>query len=196
MNNYFGEIVVSSLTSWTIQCWDLEGYPNFGSLIQADYNGNQNFGIVCDIQTGPKDANRTPFSFGKTIEQLKQEQPHIFQLLHSMVTCIPIGYFQEDAVIREIPKRPAPIHTFTKICPPHTMKKFFDNASWVNTFFSLAGKNPLFDELLVATIRQAYENKSLDKGGLHNIVDVFSLLTHDDYRKLKIFLQRIEVFIH
>ena len=77
--NAFGEIIASSLTSWTIQSWQLEVYPPFGAIIQTSYDNMQHFGVISDINTGPKDSGRTPFAFGKTIQELKQEQPHIFQ---------------------------------------------------------------------------------------------------------------------
>jgi hypothetical protein len=193
---YFGEIVASSLTTWTVQCWQLDTYPAFGSLIFLEYDGKCSFGIVSSIQTHSKDSSRTPFAFGKTLQELKQEQPHIFQLLTSTLTCIPLSYSENNLIIHEIPKRPAPIHTFAGACSTDLLKIFFENSSWMIPFFNLAQQNPLFDELLIALLRNGYEHRALSQESLQEIIDIFSLLTHDDYRKLKIFLQRIEVFIH
>ncbi len=192
----FGEIIESSLTSWTIQSWQLEDYPPFGAIIQTNYDNNQHFGVICDIKTGPKDTGRAPFAFGKTIEALKQEQPHIFQLLQTTITAIPLSYSNNQHFVYEIPKRPAPIHAFAQSCTAQELKAFFAHSQWVVTFFNLAQQNPLFDELLIALLRNGHEHQALDKETIQEIIDIFCLLTHDDYRKLKIFLQRIEAFIY
>jgi hypothetical protein len=198
MNNThaFGEIIASSLTSWTIQSWKLEDYPPFGAIIQTTYDNTQHFGVICDIKTSPKDSGRTPFAFGKTIQELKQEQPHIFQLLQTTITAIPLTYGNNKSFTYEIPKRPAPIHAFAQSCSAQELKTFFSNSQWVVTFFNLAQQNPLFDELLIALLHNAHQHQALNKESIQEIIDIFCLLTHDDYRKLKIFLQRIEAFIY
>lgn len=192
----FGEIVASSLTQLTVQAWDLEQYPPFGSLIRARYEKMDCLGIVCDIQTGPKDAARTPLAFGKTVQELKQEQPHIFQLLHTVVTVLPLSYDYKTGIVYAIPPYPAPIHTFVYSCTPQELTLFFSNMQWLITFFNLAQQNPLFDELLLAVLHNAHRSGTLNKKIIQEIIDTFCLLTHNDYLKLKIFLQRIESFIY
>jgi hypothetical protein len=192
----FGEIIASGLTSWTVQAWQLEDYPPFGAIIKTIYDGNKHFGVICDIKTGPKDTGRIPFAFGKTIQELKQEQPHIFQLLHTTVTAIPLSYSHNQNYIYEIPKHPAPIHAFAQACSQHELQEFFSSSQWVITFFNLAQQIPLFDELLIAILRNAHAQQALTTKTIQEIIDMFCLLTHDDYRKLKIFLQRIEAFIY
>ncbi|MBY0109744.1 MAG: hypothetical protein K2X90_01385 [Candidatus Babeliaceae bacterium] len=192
----FGEIIASSLTSWTIQSWLLDDYPPFGAIIEIIYQENKHFGVICDIKTGPKDASRTPFAFGKTIQELKQEQPHIFQLLQTTIMAIPLSYSDNKNLIYQIPKHPAPIHAFAQLCTLQELRIFFSNAHWIITFFNLAQQNALFDELLIAVLHNAHSCQALDKETLQEIIDIFCLLTQDDYRKLKIFLQRIEAFIY
>lgn len=192
----FGEIIESSLTHWTIQTWQLDSYPPFGSIIKMSYDNCNHFGVISDINTGPKDSGRTPFSYKKTIQELKQEQPHIFQLLETRVTAIPLSYSDDQTYVYEIPKRPAPIHVFAQSCNTPELNAFFSNSRWMVSFFNLARLNPLFDELLIAILHNAHQHKVLNKDSIQEIIDIFSLLTHDDYRKLKIFLQRIEAFIY
>lgn len=200
MNNVylpcFGEIVISELTCWTIQCWQLDTYPEFGSLIMVEYGKICCFGVVSRIQTQAKDSSRAPFAFRKTRQELEEEQPHIFQLLHTTVECIPLSYKEGDHIIHEIPPRSAPIHTFAGVASPAMLKSFFENPSWLISFFNLAQQDPLFDELLIALLRAGYQQGALQQKNIQDIIDIFSLMTHSDYRKLKIFLQRIEIFIN
>lgn len=192
----FGEVIASSLTQLTVQAWELEQYPPFGSLIRTHYEKMDCFGIVCDIQTGPKDAARTPLAFGKTVQELKQEQPHIFQLLHTIVTVLPLGYTHKTDIVYAIPPCPAPIHSFAYACASKELMLFFSNMQWLITFFNLAQQNPLFDELLLALLHNAHRSEALNNKIMQEIIDTFCLLTHNDYWKLKIFLQRIESFIY
>ena len=196
MTKPFGEIISSSLTTWTIQCWDLEQFSPFGFLVSSDNQDAQLFGIVCAITTGPKDAGRTPHAFGKTPLELRHEQPHIFQLLHTQVAAIPLGYVSEDEVIYEVPKRPAHIHAFARPCSVQEFHTFFSHAQWLIVFFNLAQQHPLFDELLVSLVHHACAHKALTQEKMQDIIDLFCLLSNNDYKKLKIFLQRIEAFIY
>ncbi len=198
MNNRqaFGEIITSSLTNWIIQSWQLDNHPPFGAIIQIIHDDNKHFGVICDIKTGPKDASRNPFAFGKTIQELRQEQPHIFQLLQTTIMAIPISYSDKKNLIYQIPKRPAPIHSFAQLCTLQELQTFFSDANWIITFFNIAQQNPLFDELLIAVLHNAHYHQAFNKETLQEIIDTFCLLTHDDYRKLKIFLLRIEAFIY
>lgn len=195
-SNAFGEVIESSLLNWGIQCWQLDSFPPLGALIQLEHDNNHYFGIVSSIYTGPQDTSRKPFAFGKTIEQLQREQPHIFQLLHTTLTCIPLGYKQAGKIFYEIPRKPAAIHTFAQVCSREESHQFFAHAEWLITFFALAQQSPIFDELLLAVLHNAHENGALSAKNIQEIIDIFSLLTHSDYRKLKIFLQRIEVFLY
>ncbi len=199
MNNIslssFGEIIISELTCWTIQCWHLDTYPAFGSLIVVEYDHTCCFGVVSRIQTQANDKSRTPFAFGKTRQELQQEQPHIFQLLHTTVQCIPLSYKDHHHIIHEIPQRSAPIHTFAGVASAALLKDFFESPAWLITFFNLAQHDPLFDELLIALLRTGHQQGALQQKNIQEIIDIFSLMTHSDYRKLKIFLQRIEIFI-
>ncbi len=192
----FAEVIESSLTIWTGQCWRLEDYPSLGSLVCLEYDTIQAYGVISAIQTQAKESGRKPFAYGKTVEELRQEQPHIFQLLASSVTCLPIGYRQNHHIVHEIPPRPAPLHTFVRVCTPTELKDFFKSPNWLIPFLNLASNNPLADELLIALLRMAYEQADLKTDRLKEIIDLFCLLTRADYRRLKTFLQRIELFIH
>ena len=122
---YFGEIVASSLTSWTVQCWKLNQFPALGALVFFDDGKELAFGVVTAIQTEPKDAHRRPVAFGKTLEELQQEQPHIFQLLQSTITCVPVGYAAKKRIFYEIPRRPAAMHAFVGECTREQAQQFF-----------------------------------------------------------------------
>jgi hypothetical protein len=192
MSEPFGEIVASNLTQWTVQSWDLNQFPPFGALVVCSYNQYKAFGVIAGIQTGPQDTSRTPHAFGKSLEELAQQQPHIFQFLVTTLITVPVGYEKDAQQIYALPPQPASIHSFVAVAHAATYKTFFASSNWMVLFFNLFSQNPLFDELLVAILQQAAEHAALTQDRVTQVITLFSLLMGDDYRKLKLFLQRIE----
>src|SRR5262245_17591697 len=77
----FAEVIQSSLESFTAQCWDWNYFPHFGSLVQTESPTHIIFGTVIQVHTGSMDEARSPFPYQKTEDQLRVEQPQIFEFL-------------------------------------------------------------------------------------------------------------------
>ena len=99
---YFAEIIESSLSMWTAQCWQWNHSPVFGSIVQTKTLKRTIFGIVYKIETGSIDPIRQPFIYKKTEEELLKEQPQIFEFIRTTFSCLTIGYFEDEKIFYQI----------------------------------------------------------------------------------------------
>jgi len=191
-NQFFAEVIEGNLSSWIGQSWKWNEIPEFGSLVITKNNHITLYGIVCNIQTGSNDPARKPMAYQKTEEELLRDQPQIFEFLQTKFTCIAVGYEQNNSIFYHIPSQPAKIHSFISKANDEEYKKFFSNNQFLNILFSQQSQILNLDELLLATIKNLHEKKCLNKTNLHDFVETFSVLSKNDYQKLKIFLYRMQ----
>ncbi len=190
--NCLGEVIESSLSTWKGQCWDWDIVPSFGSLVSTESHDREIFGIVYAIETGSLDPSRTPFAYQKTEQELLAEQPQIFEFLKTSFSCLTLGYKEKDKIHHVLAPKPPKIHSFVGLLDKEMSRELFSKQSYLQLIFgheSLLGNT---DELLLALISHASKEEILDENGLAELIQSLSLLTGNDYRRLKLFLQRVE----
>lgn len=192
MNNKqaFAEIIQSSLSEWTAQCWSWDTPATFGSLVACSNGTTQTFGIVHKIQTGSMDPARHPIAYQKTEEELLKEQPQIFEFLQTTFTCITIGYQEQDKLFYHLPEVPPKIHAFVKNASNQECKTFFEQTDFLHLLFNSSHLISNLDELILATLKQLQKKNLLQKNDLQNFIETFAMINKNDYQKLKTFLQR------
>lgn len=191
----FAEIIESSLQSFLGQCWRWDTTPQFGSLVTIEDKNRIIFGLVYQIQTGSMDPVRYPFPYQKTHEELMAEQPQIFEFLKTTFSCISLGYQDKGKLYHLMPPEPPKIHSFITLASPEASKSFFGQNRYLPLLFSFSGHIIGLDELLLATLKHQAELKILKNDHLGEFIQSYSLLTGNDYRRLKLFLQRVEGLI-
>jgi hypothetical protein len=191
-NKPFAEVIESSLHGFMAQSWQWDTFPTFGSLVVVEQGTRTTFGVVHQIQTGSMDPMRYPFPYQKTEEELTREQPQIFEFLKTTFSCICVGYLEKGKIAYALAGQPVKIHSFVSSAPADLSKQFFYSNKYLHVLFGFANQIAAMDELLLAMIRQQAELELLTQDKIKNFVETFSLLTGNDYRRLKIFLQRVE----
>ncbi len=191
----FAEVIESSLSSWRAQCWEWDTLPSHGALLSLQSGTRTIYGIVYAITTGPQDTQRTVFAYKKTEEQLKQDHPHIFQLLTTTVSCITLGYKEGSQIRYQMAPKPPKIHAFVSIPNQEELQTFFQDEQYLHTLFANVDQLVSLDDLLLALIEHMAATKSLTPQRFNNFIHTFSLLTANDYRRLKLFLQRVQPLI-
>ncbi len=187
----FAEIIESSLQTFTGQCWQWNKTPQFGSLVIVENGLCPIFGLVYQIQTGSMEPGRYPFPYQKTHEELMAEQPQIFEFLKTSFSCLALGYQQKGKILYLMPPEPPKIHSFLKIADPEQYSLFFTKNSYLPLIFGYNG--PInTDELLLALLKGQNEQKCFKNENLNDFISTYSLLTGNDYRRLKLFLSRAE----
>ncbi len=196
MNNKpFSEVIESSLSSWLVQSWQWNVLPAFGSLVVIKTPKRELFGIVHQIQTGSMDPVRYPFPYQKTHEELLQEQPQIFEFLKTTFSCIPLGYKEKGTIVHLLAPEPPTIHSFVSLMEPDLAKQFFYHDKYLHLLFNLSSQIAYLDELLLMLLKHQATLGLLREGKVDHFVQTYSLLIGNDYRRLKLFLQRAQNII-
>jgi hypothetical protein len=191
MKKAFAEIIESSLDSWLVQSWKWDTFPQFGSLVVVEQKKQTLFGIVHTVQTGSMDPNRYPFAYQKTEEELLREQPQIFEFLKTTFSCITIGYKENGKLYYHKAPEPPKIHAFVRKASKEELQEFFADERYLHALFSSSGSIHNIDELLLALLKTIEQAELLSERKITKFIEQFSLLTGNDYRRLKLFMQRL-----
>lgn len=192
-NAPFAEIIQSSLQGFLGQSWEWDAFPRFGSLVVIESKARTLFGVVHNIQTGSMDPVRYPFPYKKTHEELKAEQPQIFQFLKTTFNCILVGYQERSTMYYVIPPEPPAIHSFIKPIEKDIAKEFLYSDRYFSLLFAQSAALSLgIDELLVAIMRYQQELGILKREKIIASMERYSLLTGNDYRRMRLLLQRLQ----
>lgn len=186
----FAEVIESSLQTFTAQTWAWDNPPRFGSIVSLKSGSKTLFGVVFSVKTGALDGHRQPFAYQKTEEELKREQPQIFEFLITTFECLILGYQEKTSIIYQWAPEPPKIHTFVSPATPQELAVICALDQYLHLIFNAVAVVPNTDELLLALFKEQVDNKLLSRERLHELLETFSLLTGNDYRRLKLFLQR------
>ncbi len=188
----FAEVIESSLTGWLAQSWAWDTFPEFGSFVAIEGKKRTVFGIVHQVQTGSMDSVRYPFPYQKTEEELLKEQPQIFEFLKTTFSCITVGYQEKKSISYLIAPEPPKIHAFVAHPSTELSKNFFASTRYMHLLFTHSAQIFNMDELMLALLKQHIELKILTQDKINSFMQTYSLLTGNDYRRIKLFLQRAE----
>ena len=194
-SNAFAEVIESSLQHFLAQSWQWDACAPFGSLVGVKAGNRTLCGIVYQVSTGSMEPNRYPFAYQKTEEELRAEQPHIFSFLKTTFSCLLVGYHEKGKMHYTIAPEPPKIHAFVAPLAADLQKEFFFRQGYLHLLFQQAAQLMNVDEILLALIKQQQQLKILNKQNLHAFIEQFSLLSGNDYRRLKCFLQRVQSVI-
>lgn len=190
---YFAEVIESTLQTWRAQSWQWDTFPPFGSLITIESGNRKIFGLVCQIETGSMDPGRYPFPYQKTEAELLREQPQIFEFLRTTFICLTVGYEEHGTITYQLAPQPPKIHAFARAASPEEATGFFADNRYLHLIFNCAQHVTNIDELLLATLKQ--RKNEISTTTVKELADSFALLTGNDYRRLKLLLQRAQQLI-
>ena len=154
--NYFAEVIESSLTGWLAQSWSWDKFPEFGSFVAIEGKKRTVFGIVHQVQTGSMDPVRYPFPYQKTEEELLKEQPQIFEFLKTTFSCITVGYQEKKSISYLVAPEPPKIHAFITHPSAELSKIFFASTRYMHLLFTHSAQIFNMDELMLALAKAAY----------------------------------------
>jgi len=195
MTKPFGEIVESTLTTFKSQCWQWDNVPPFGSILVTTNESIQIFGITAHIQTGSNDPGRYPYAYQKTEEELKKEQPQIFALLQTVVSSVIIGYRKHEDSYYQLPEHTPKIHSFVRPATTEEIQSFFANPLYLHVLFGNATLPVSNDELLLGLLTQLFAANAITESHLYEFIHTYSALSKSDYRRLKLFCQRVQTLV-
>lgn len=191
-NSPFAEVIQSSLTTITAQSWHWDIFPSFGSLLAIHAKDTLIYGIVYQVQTGSCDPNRQAYPFKKTHAELLLEQPQIFELLKTTFDCLIVGYQNQDQIVHTLAPHPPLIHSFISSANTVQAKRFFAHTDYLHVLFNLQHLVFNLDELLIAIFAYQSSHAPLSNEYIAAFMNTYTLLTGNEYKRTKLFLQRIQ----
>ncbi|MEK7434044.1 MAG: hypothetical protein AABZ74_12990 [Cyanobacteriota bacterium] len=195
-----GEIVSSNTTSFIAQCikntdsdeLTLAQSPYFGSFVKSkcDELGFDIIAVVYEISSGSIDSVHRPTAMNLSRQELRLQQPQIFDLLKTDFSAITIGYIFEDKLYQGIPPHPPQIHDFVYTCDYKEIALITEKKDYLRTLLN-SGVS-LSEELLEATIRYGYYSRGCNRDFLVSSGKELSSLMKDNYDKLSSILKKIK----
>ena len=199
--NVMGEVVETSLTSYTAQTYRLDEPPPFGGLVRVkDRAGTcEIYGVVYHIATGGIDPGRRAAARGGGQPQARDEQvytenPQLTRLLKTefgvlVLGCRAVGANHFSYVF---PDYPPPLHYGVALCGDTTLAHFTEEFSYLRTILE-APQVPA-EELVAAMLRRA--SRVRGGGGRPFLVESLRYLARQlkqDYDRFKIIVEKCEV---
>ncbi len=183
-----GEVIESSTTELVAEARTLHGAPPFGSFvaIASEYNV---IGLVSGAMTKSSEPNRRPVAFGKTEQELRVEQPQIFELLRTEFSVLLVGHLVDGESVRYLPPQPARIHSFVHRCDDRIVQDFTRTDDYLRCILS-SGHLPA-DQLIPAALRTAHKANGSSPEYLVRAGKELARLLHDDYDRLGAILRRV-----
>ena len=185
---HVGEVIESSTAEFTAESRVLHGAPPFGAYVKID-GYPMIYAITYNISTQSIAPNRRPTAYGKTEDELRLEQPQIFELLRTEFNCLIIGYEDETGIYQNLPSHPPKIHNFVHFSSATEIANFTDQAHYLRPIFGQA-RVPS-DDLTIAAIRNAYLARGENGHYLVKAGNEGARLLKDDYDRLHSILERI-----
>lgn len=187
----FAEVVKSSLYSFKAQSWRWDYFPAFGSLVTIHTPERTVFGLVYALQTGTLDPGRYPFTYQKTEEELLAEQPQIFEFLQTTFHVMTVGFFEQGRIFYQFAPEPPKMHAFVSHATQAQTKLFFSSCDYLHLIFNFPQLTAV-DELLLSLLREQQRLDILSSESFFTFIETISLITGDDYRRLKILITRAQ----
>lgn len=194
-NKPFAEVIESSLQRWLCQSWQWDIVPSFGSLIAIKDTKRTIIGVVHQVQTGSMDPVRYPFPYQKTEDELKKEQPQIFEFLKTTFTCLTVGYLEKGKMIYQLTPEPPKIHAFAELLSTESAKQFLHHHHYLPLLCSMSNEVFNLDELLLALIKHQHELKTLNADSINHFINSYTLMYGQDYRRIKVLLRRVQMIM-
>jgi len=184
---HVGEVVESSTTEVTAEARALHDAPAFGQFVRID-SGLPIIGIVFNVFTHSIEPNRRPTAYGKTEDELRLEQPQIFELLRTEFQMLVIGYIDKLGPAQILPPQPARIHSFVHLCSEEEVCDFTDTDDYLRSILNTSSVPT--DELLIAALRQTLRAHDNASAYLVRMGKELSRLLGDDYDRLRSVIRR------
>lgn len=190
----FAEVVQTATDHVIAQCHepptlDFPRVPALGTWVWVPDGERRIYGIVAYAVTAPIDTIHRATALGLSLEQLRQEQPHIFAMLKTEVTIGIVGFQEQLRTYHHLPPQPPPMHQQVYTCDPTAVIHFSQELTFLRTLLNLSyGPG---DALIAATLRHLYQLRGGDRPWLVQAAQLLNRLLKEDYDRLRGILEQV-----
>ena len=164
MPTKIGEVVESSTSEFTAQCYDLNQAPPLGSMVRAGAGPVTVYGVISQAVTASVEPGRRPIARGQNETDeaaVYRENPQLTKLLRTDFTALVVGHQSDHNLYHYLPPQPARLHSFVFPCETKELQAFIAHLDCLSLLVSAQPAGP-GDELVAAFLRQA-GNASQDR---------------------------------
>lgn len=191
MTDRVGEVIEASTTRIKAQREELEGPPAFGSFVKVPSGPSvTSYAVVYNVYETSVDPSRRPLALGLTEEELKSQQPQIFEMLRLEFEAAIVGFKDQAGCVNAyLPPWPPRIHSFVESCTPDEIVSLTEDLEFIRSINSLPGLPT--DELIAAAVRIAYQNRDCDRSFLVRAGREIAIMLKDEYERARSILRRL-----
>lgn len=191
-----GEVVQASTTHVVAQVLKGEGLtlpkaPAFGSFVRVSLEEDDFdvYGLVYHVETASVDAAHRPVALNMSRQELREQQPQIFDLLRTDFSVVITGYGRDGRFYQHLPPRPPQIHDFVHGCTDGEVIALTEAFDFLRTLIHF-GQAPA-EELVAACLREAHRRRGGETAFLVAAGRTLSGLLRNDYERLTAILSRL-----
>ena len=184
-----GEVIGSSNTEFIAESALLHDSPPFGSFIKIQ-SRETIYAVVFNAYTHSLEPNRLAIAYHRSEQELRDEQPQIFELLKTKFEAVIIGYESDGVIRHHLPPQPPRLHSFVYACQPIEVRRLTSQFKFFR--FLLGVEKAPRDELIAGAIRAANIVRKGERAFLVQAGKELLRLIGDDYEMLASILQRIQ----
>ena len=152
------------------------------------------YGVVYFAETGALETGRSLTAFGLEEDELRREQPQIYELLATRFSARLVAHTGEDGVPRPyLPPRPPRPHARVYVCDPAETRRLTERMDYLRGLLldSSGALGVSADELVAALLRNAWRAWSHDETFLVRAGREVAALLPSDYDRLRALIARI-----
>jgi len=188
-----GEVVEASTAGFTVQCYELYGFPPLGSLVKCPDGEQTVIAVTANAATTSLEPGRRPIARGysaRSEQDIMKAHPQLGHLLKSQFEAMVVGFLDANGAHQYLPAGPLRLHSFIYPCDTADVVNF---SQCLDFLLLLAGGSSVIpaEELLAACVRQVSLAHSDANGFItraaRNLAEYFS----NDYLRLRNILKRL-----
>jgi hypothetical protein len=167
--------------------------PTPGALLPGGMGGAV-YGVVVHAETGALEAGRPLTAFGLTEEELRSEQPHIYELLATRFTAALVAHDGPDGRVRPyLPPRPPRPHARVYLATDAETRQLTERLDFLRTLLTGGVGAAAFpaDELVAALLRNAWRAHGGDEAFVVRAGRELASLLPTDYDRLRSLITRV-----
>jgi hypothetical protein len=184
-----GEVIGSSNTEFIAESTLLHNPPPFGSFIKVKTRETI-YAVVFNAYTHSLEPNRLAIAYHRSEQELRDEQPQIFELLKTKFEAVIIGYENDGVIRHHLPPQPPRLHSFVYACQPMEVRRLTSHFRFFR--FLMGVEKAPRDELIAGTIRAAAAVREGERSFLVQAGKELVRLIGNDYEMLSSILQRMQ----
>lgn len=188
MSAHAGEVIESTTRTYVALSPYVGQSPSFGTFVKTDTQPVV-YGVVCEIITESREPGRRASALGMPLEELRREQPQIFEILQTEFHVLTVAHSQNGKMRFSLSPVPPSIHSFVYECTDEEVSGLCSEDFYLHTIAS--APNVPVDELLVASLGFAQEARSEDTDYIVRMGKSLVRIFKDDYERLSAVMRRL-----